>query len=154
MIANWKLDACEGAVGDDARGEVYVAVEQKGVYLLKEERGVFSDPRKIVSVGDDGFVGDAEGLALVHREGQTFLVVSDQGASRFRVYHREADYALVGVFSVEGARDTDGIEFSAVPWPPEFADGIFACHTDVDGGRTILVSPAGPIWRLLEHGNN
>ncbi|MCA9022117.1 MAG: phytase, partial [Planctomycetaceae bacterium] len=96
---------------------------------------------QIIKIGEHGLKGDVEGVALYSLpHGKSYLIISDQGRSRFMVFDRGADYRYVGPFSVKGATNTDGIEALPVKLGPAFPAGLFACHTDRGSRDTIVVS--------------
>lgn len=142
-VRMWPLRMCEGAVADDATGQIYVSVEQEGVYRLDGDPHSTAEPRLCIRLGQHGLVGDVEGLALARvTPERAFLIISDQGPSRFRVYEVAEEARYKGSFTVADACHTDGIDVTLAPLGPELPAGAFACHTDLDDGRTVLVCPA------------
>ena len=112
-----------------------------------------TQPQLVVQIGANGFQGDAEGIALFQpMDSQKSLIVSDQGASQFRIYQPSRQFHLLGAVSNPDAKETDGIEIALGAFNKQFPNGIFACHSDIDAGKTILLSDAGPILRLAISG--
>ncbi|MBN69070.1 MAG: hypothetical protein CME32_07330 [Gimesia sp.] len=141
LIRHLPMAKSEGAVADDKAGVVYVAEEEGGIWKINAEPGEKLISDKIVKIGDYGLKGDIEGLAIYSpKKGKSYLIVSDQGRSQFLVFDRTSYYSYVGSFSIEGAKYTDGIEVSAVSFPPLFPAGIFTCHTDAGERNTFVVS--------------
>jgi len=150
-VRKWSLGKCEGAVSDDSTGTVYVSVEREGIYAFNPLGE--TQPQLVVQIGANGFQGDAEGIALFQpMDSQKSLIVSDQGASQFRIYQPSRQFHLLGAVSNPDAKETDGIEIALGAFNKQFPNGIFACHSDIDAGKTILLSDAGPILRLAISG--
>jgi len=144
-VRTLKLGKCEGAVADDETGQLYISEETRGVWKFAAEPDDAAEGVLIARVGDRGLKGDVEGLALVRgKNGAGYLLVSDQGRSRFMAYRREAPHQFVCEFAIAGAADTDGIEVCLHNLGPAFPSGIFVCHTD-RSPRPLLVVP----WREI-----
>jgi len=122
---------CEGAVADDQNGHVYVAEEKRGIWKFHAEPGESTAGELIARVGQNGLMGDVEGLAIVRNaDNGGLLLASDQGRSRFQAYRLAAPHGYVGEFTVEGAVNTDGIEVCTQNLGPRLPHGLFVCHTD------------------------
>jgi 3-phytase len=141
-VRELSVGKCEGAVADDEMGMFYIAEEKKGVWKFAAEPEAEVTGTLIASVGEHGLKGDVEGLAIYKANNRGYLLVSDQGRSRFMAYQREAPHRFLGEFSVEGATHTDGIDVNSANLGSTFPDGLFACHTD-QNPRAILVTPWG-----------
>ena len=148
MVRQWKIGKSEGAVADDARGLLYIGEEEKGVWMLSAEPDSPTPGELVVRVGENGITGDIEGLALMQQEsGKSTLIVSDQGTSRFLLFECNKDHKYLGNFKIEGAKNTDGIEFMSGRFGPQFPAGLFGCHTDTDRCAILLSS-----WKdIAEH---
>jgi 3-phytase len=98
----------EGCIADDARGVVYVAEEERGIWKFGADAAAGSAGTLIDTV-EGNLAADVEGLALV----KGHLIASSQGDDRFAVYR---DDEFVGSFriadrgDVDGASGTDGID--------------------------------------------
>ena len=147
-VRDLSVGKCEGAVADDETGMLYIAEEKKGVWKFAAEPDALANGTLIASVGENGLKGDVEGLAIYKTNNRGYLLVSDQGRSRFMVYQREAPHQFVGEFSVDGATHTDGIDVSSANLGPKFPNGLFACHTD-QNPRAVLLTPWSPIMKVL-----
>jgi len=147
-VRDLSVGKCEGAVADDETGMLYIAEEKKGVWKFAAEPDSSVTGTLIASVGEHGLKGDVEGLAIYPSNDRGYLLVSDQGRSRFMAYERESPHRFLGEFSVEGATHSDGIDVSSANLGSTFPDGLFACHTD-QSPRAVLVSPWGPIGKRL-----
>jgi myo-inositol-hexaphosphate 3-phosphohydrolase/outer membrane protein assembly factor BamB len=151
-VRHLSIGKCEGAVADDEMGTLYVSEESKGVWKFAAEPDASANGTLIASVAEHGLKGDVEGLAIYQTCTGGYLLVSDQGRSRFMAYEREAPHQFVGEFSVEGATHTDGIDVTSANLGSTFPDGFFACHTD-RSPRAVLVTPWGPIGKALSIGS-
>ena len=151
-VRTWTVGLCEGAVGCDQTGMVYVAGEGKGVWEVGGEPTDPTPGRLIARVGENGLRADVEGLTIYPAappSGQALLLVSSQGSNNFKVYRlggpsaARGEPAFLGTFAVKGAADTDGIDVTSAALGRAFPKGMFACHTDVarGGGRPILLTP-------------
>lgn len=152
-LGTWPLGFCEGAVGDDATGDVYVAVEDQGVFRISGETqpgAKAADPELVIRVGEAGLRGDVEGMAILAKhQGGRYLVLSDQGNSEFRVHELRPPYALVAAFTFEGVAHTDGLDVQLASFGPRFPLGLFACHSDVDSGKNVRAADARLVLELL-----
>ncbi len=140
-VREWSGGKCEGAVADDAAGVLYIGEEAKGVWKVGAEPDDPTPGRLIVEVGQHGIVGDIEGISIFPTtEDQGYLIVSDQGSSRFHVLERQNENKYLTSFSVEGARETDGIDTVPGSFGNQFPEGIFGCHTDGNRCAMLLTS--------------
>jgi 3-phytase len=150
-VRGWKLDtANEGAVGDDERGKLYIAEEQRGVWEVGGEPDDPTPGKRIINVGENGLVGDAEGIAIYYLTGDDgYLIVSNQDGSNFKVYERCAPHRFVGTFAVAGARRTDGLDICNANLGPLFPKGLFVCHSSLTNGKSpVLLTP----WEEVANG--
>ena len=147
-VRTLSVGKCEGAVADDENGYVFISEERKGVWKFAAEPDASVEGELIAPVGENGLKGDVEGLALVSAKDGGYLLVSDQGRSRYQVYRRSAPHQFVGEFAIEGATHTDGIDVSSAMLGPQYPDGVFACHTDREP-RGVLLTPWGQVAAKL-----
>ncbi len=147
-VRDLSVGKCEGAVADDELGMLYIAEEKKGVWKFAAEPDASATGTLIASVGEHGLKGDVEGLSIFKSNNRGYLLVSDQGRSRFMAYEREAPHRFLGDFSVDGATHSDGIDATSANLGSAFPEGLFACHTD-QSPRAVLVTPWGPIGQAL-----
>ncbi|MDX2283379.1 MAG: phytase [Bacteroidia bacterium] len=129
------LKEIEAIAVDDSLGYVYYSDEQAGI------RKYHADPARgneeLAFFGQEGFAEDHEGISLYAEPGGAgWLIVSDQGADRFRIYTRQGPpgqphaHQLVRTVRV-AARESDGSETIARPMGPDFPRGLFvAMSTD------------------------
>lgn len=141
LVREWSGGKCEGAVADDAAGVLYIGEEAKGVWKVGAEPDDPTPGRLIVEVGQHGIVGDIEGISIFPTpEDQGYLIVSDQGSSRFHVLERQNENRYLTSFSIEGASETDGIDAVPGNFGNQFPEGIFGCHTDGKRCAMLLTS--------------
>jgi 3-phytase len=144
------LGKCEGAVADDKTGQLFVAVEDQGIWRFDVSPDSAKTGEMIIPLGTQGLAADLEGLTCATLPGGVAaLVVSSQGRSEFFVLERRPPWKYLGRFAVRGARDTDGIDLWQTDhlqkdWP----GGIFACHTGA-GDHPVLLMPWDSILRAL-----
>lgn len=139
-VRKWPLGKCESAVADDATSSLYIGEESRGVWKLGAEPDDPVPGHLIVEIGFHGIEGDIEGLALVPTGPDTgYLIVSDQGPSRFHVFRREQAHDYVGSFRVKTAAESDGIDAVPVPLGSQFSHGLFACHSAAETPCPVLL---------------
>ncbi|WP_347331130.1 phytase [Marinimicrobium locisalis] len=135
----------EGCVADDARGQLYVGEEDQGLWTLPAEPEAGSELTAIIEVGDI-VVADLEGVALYPQSNARYLVLSSQGDHSYVILDAEAPYRVRGKFRVaadaqtgiDGVSETDGLEASARPMGPEFAQGMLVVQ---DGHNVMPEAP-------------
>ncbi|MFN8707946.1 MAG: phytase, partial [Planctomyces sp.] len=141
LVREWSVGKCEGAAADDSAGMVYIGEEARGVWKVGAEPDDPTSGKLVVEVGQHGIAGDIEGISIFPTsDEQGYLIVSDQGGSRFHVLERQGSNRYLTSFSVEGARETDGIDAVPGNFGGPFSDGIFGCHTDGDRCAMLLTS--------------
>lgn len=147
IARSWPSNVSEAAVANDSKGILYIADELRGVRKLDIEPNENTPGELVIRIGENNLVGEVEGLTLLKiSETESYLIVSDQGSSTFRVYREEEGYPHVGDFQIAGAIKTDGIELMTTSLGKNFPHGIFLCHTD-QKPRPCLVTP---LERILE----
>lgn len=130
-VRKWDLGQTEGAVVNAEKNILYVAEEEEGVWKLGADPEAETPGELIIEIPENGLVGDLEGITLLKiSDSESYLIVSDQGASTFRVYREEEGYPFVGNFQIEGAEQSDGIDVITTPLGSKFPHGLFICHTD------------------------
>jgi len=151
-VRTWTVGGqCEAAVADDEVGSVYIGEEDKGVWEIGGEPDDPTPGRLVIMLGENGLVGDVEGLAIYYLpKGMGFLLVSNQGRDNFKVYRRDGAHEFVGTFAVAGAKDTDGLDVTNVNLGPRFPSGLFACHSAQDDRCPILLTPWPAIAKAFQ----
>ena len=148
-VRNWAIDKCEGAVGDDEHGKIYITEEDRGVWELGGEPDDPAPGKLIIKLGDHGIAKDLEGITIYPTaNGDGYLLISSQGPNLFYAFDRKSPHNFVGAFRIEGAQITDGIDVVAASWGTQFPHGLFACHTDIPG-RPVLLTPWEKIAKSL-----
>lgn len=148
-VRSFPVGKCEGAVADDEHAALYIGEEKAGVWKFGAEPNAPIQGTLIAKVGEHGMKGDVEGLAIFPQGKQNgYLVVSDQGQNRFKIYQRQAPHAFVGDFAINGAEDTDGIEICPVDLGTRFQHGLFACHTGL-APHCVLLTPLSEILNQI-----
>jgi 3-phytase len=102
----------EGCVADDARGVLYVAEEDRGIWKFKAAPTAVRRGALIDSVDGGRLSADVEGLTLVGRH----LVASSQGDSTFAVYRGDRfvrRFRVPAGGSVDEVTGTDGLDASS-----------------------------------------
>ncbi len=132
----------EGCVADDARGALFIAEEEFGLWKYAAEPDQGNERTLIDSVEGDHMVADVEGLSIWHGEGGTgFIVASNQGADNYLLYRLEGDHAYVGKFHVvadpaagiDGVSETDGLDVTSAPLGADYPEGLLV----LQDGRNI-----------------
>jgi 3-phytase len=98
----------EGCVTDEARGVLYIAEEERGIWRFAADAEASSSGTLIDTV-DGNLAADVEGLTLV----KGHLIASSQGDSRFAVYRDDdfvASFRIADSGDIDGASGTDGID--------------------------------------------
>jgi 3-phytase len=124
----------ESIAVDSELGYIYYSDEQHGV------RQYYADPEKgneeLSIFGTKGFQDDHEGISIYKTSrGKGYILVSDQGASRFQVFSRESrsgqqfDHQLLKIVKVS-AGHSDGSEVVNVPLNATFKHGLFVVMSD------------------------
>jgi len=129
----------EGCVADDAAGNLYLGVEEAGVFRYGAEP-TSGDARSTVDlVGSGHLVADIEGIAI-YEDSPGYLVVSSQGDSTIALYTREGDNSYLGSFAVGGTGTidavsrADGLDVSSELVNPAFPRGLLVVHDSVNSG--------------------
>lgn len=168
LVREFKFDSqTEGCVADDRTGLLYVAEERRGIWRVGADPDAQDAPVLFAAVDASRLVPDIEGLAIVPR-GATggFLIASSQAdnpgtgsdrpPSAYVAYDLDSmrfvrRFRVVGNGNVDGATDTDGIEFAAGDFGAPFSHGILVVQ-DGDNApdhQNFKLVPGGALKRLL-----
>ena len=140
LVREWPLGKCEAAVADDATGMLYIGEENRGIWKLGAEPDEPAPGKLIVEIGEYGITGDIEGLAIMPTGPETgYLLMSDQGTSRFVAFRRDGAHEHIGAFKIETAEDSDGIDAIPATLGDRFPQGLFACHSDAETPCPLLL---------------
>jgi 3-phytase len=143
------LGKCEGAVADDTAHQLFIAVEDQGIWRF-DTAPSSKQGELIIPLGTHGLAADLEGVTLATLPGGVeALIVSSQGRNEFFVFERRPPWNYVGSFSVRGASETDGIDlWQTEHLRKEWPGGIFACHTGI-GDHPVLLTPWHSIVKAI-----
>ena len=142
FVNNFRLSSqLEGCVADDDQSLLFVGEEEVGVWKFSIEKGhVNESPVLIDSVGKNGHLtAEVEGLTIyTASEGEGYLIVSSQGASRFDIYSRKSPHPFIGSFKiidneelgVDRVSGTDGIDVINLELNDNFKYGFFIAQDD------------------------
>ena len=133
----------EGCVADDETGDFYIGEEDFGIWKYSAEPDGGEDRTLVDSTDENGnLTGDVEGMSIYYgKEGDGYLVASNQGADNYALYERAGNNRFVGIFhivadeatGIDGASETDGIDVGSANFGPNFPGGLFV----VQDGRNI-----------------
>jgi 3-phytase len=146
----------EGCVADDARGYLYLALEERGIRQYQAEPRTGEQYVVVDKVAAKGpLVPDVEGLAIYEGRAQTgYLIASSQGSNHFVVYTRGGSNDYVQTFTVVAGNQidevthTDGIDTVSAHVGPRFPVGLLVVQDGWNDGHHQnfkLVS-----WRSIE----
>lgn len=155
----------EGCVVDDRTGQLYVAEEEIGIWRMNADPQSKDAPAMIAKIDGVTLVPDIEGLAIMPK-GETagYLIASSQadsaggaGKNTYAVYDLEsgklaAHFRVTGSGKVDGATDTDGLEFASGDFGAPFSDGLFVVQDgdNAPDNQNFKLVPGGAIRRLLK----
>ncbi|MCC2606960.1 phytase [Planctobacterium marinum] len=142
LVREFKLDGQpEGCVANDASHELFVGIEDRGIWYSSARADTRQAPQNIVQVGGP-LQDDVEGMALYLTEKAHYLVVSSQGNNSYALYHAQAPFDYVGSFQIaanvlagiDGASETDGLDVSSANFGGAYQDGLLV----VQDGRNVM----------------
>jgi 3-phytase len=133
----------EGCVADDARGYLYLALEERGIRKYQAEPRAGEKYVVVDKVAAKGpLMPDVEGLAIYDGRDQTgYLIASSQGSNHFIVYTRGGSNDYVQTFTVvagnkiDEVTSTDGIDTVSAPLGPSFPRGLLVVQDDRNNGH-------------------
>jgi 3-phytase len=139
-VEDGEIEAC---TVDDRTGDYYVAEQDVGVWRYGAEPTAPTELRTLVLstylVNNGPLVPDVEGIAVIHDDFGSFLLVSSQGDSSFGVFGVDplvVPYPLLRKFRVgagpaaDGCSITDGLDATSLWLGPEYPHGLFVCQDD------------------------
>lgn len=142
LVTQFELpDQPEGCVANDETGDLFLGVEDRGIWHAVANDSGTGAVQKIVDI-EGKIKDDVEGLALYQTPAKTYLVVSSQGNDSYAVFNAKEPYGFVGSFKVranfdkgiDGASETDGLEVTSANLGGEFGQGALV----VQDGRNIM----------------
>lgn len=140
IVRAWPCGESEGCVADDETGTLYINEQKVGIWKLSAEPDDPTNVELVAKIGENDFLEDAEGVTIYYAAGgKGYIIVSSQGSSSLKVFDREPPHALIETFTVEGGRNTDGVDVANINLGPAFPEGLFALHTDPGGEKPCPV---------------
>ena len=132
----------EGCVVDEARQQLFVGEEKRGVWRVALGAGQASSEPVLAIPVSNALHADVEGMAIHDSPKGRFLVVSSQGNDSYAVYNADAPHALRGTFriginaalGIDGASETDGLDVTAANLGGPYREGLLV----VQDGRKRL----------------
>lgn len=130
----------EGCVVDEARQQLFVGEEKRGIWRVALDREA-GEPVLAIALGA-ALQADVEGMAIHASAQGRFLVVSSQGSDSYAVYEADAPHALRGSFriginaalGIDGVSETDGLDVTAADLGGPYREGLLV----VQDGRKRL----------------
>jgi 3-phytase len=127
---------------DDASGDLYVAEQGVGFWRFDADPEAEVVPELIDAARIGQVTEEAGGVAVYNAGAARYLVASDASASRFHVYDRNADHALVGTFvlaasgGIDAVEEGGGLNATSFPLGREFPQGALVVMDDDNDGGT------------------
>ncbi len=130
----------EGCVVDEARQQLFVGEEKRGIWRVALDREA-GEPVLAIALGE-ALQADVEGMAIHASAQGRWLVVSSQGSDSYAVYAADAPHALRGSFriginaalGIDGVSETDGLDVTAADLGGPYREGLLV----VQDGRKRL----------------
>ena len=130
LIRSFKVETqSEGCVADDRTGIVYVGEEDAGIWSIDTKLSDAAKLERFATVDEMQLVADVEGLAIAPsgRDGG-YLLASSQGDNSYVLFGLK-DKKYKGRFrvttgTVDGTRETDGIELLTMPMGKDYPQGL------------------------------
>ncbi len=163
----------EGCVHDPQTQTLYVGMENFGIWSFETDtdkvrpelvipvQGSWTDIEDWQEPGLPRVTDDIEGMDILHRDGQSYLLFSSQGISEFTLYDLD-EKEWLGNFKIRlNANDavtlTDGLAVTSGNFGPGYPEGVLVVHddenTDADGqlqpANYKLVSLAD-VWKIFQ----
>ena len=133
----------EGCVVDDINKKLYIAEENKGVWMFEITNQIEIPGKYIIDISESNLVADLEGLALLKTNSKTFLIISVHGDNSFAIYEIKNDEAFKIVCfkiienlnkNIDKVTNTDGIDLiNESISGTDFNNGFFIVQ-DFDNG--------------------
>lgn len=128
----------EGCVADDEQRQLYLGVEDRGIWRYGAEPDAGAEGTQVDVTGAH-LVADVEGLTMYYgANGTGYLIASSQSSNDFAVYDRRPPNPYLGRFTIvagngiDAVSHTDGIDVSNLALGPRYAQGLFVAHDHAD----------------------
>lgn len=123
----------EGMVADDQLANLFVGVENEGIYHFGAEPNDPVQGTYLERSGEDNSAiqYDVEGLTLYYlNDAEGYLLASSQGNNTYAVFERSGNFNYLGNFEVvdgaiDGTQETDGIDVSSHALGDLYPMGVF-----------------------------
>jgi 3-phytase len=131
----------EGCAADDGLGLFFIGEERVGIWMYGAEPDAGTARTKVDSTKGTGHLkADVEGLTIAYgAKGRGYLIASSQGDSTYTVYRRGEPPVYLGSFqivdgqSIDGTKQTDGIDVTTAALGPSFPRGVFVAQDGKNG---------------------
>ena len=149
----------EGCVADDAKGTLFVGVEEVGIFAMDVKNPRFDQAFQIDTIGQESnLVADVEGLTIYYgQDGNDYLLASSQGDYTYMIYDRLPPYAFRAKFrigdnmeaGIDSVQETDGIDATGLSLGAALPNGVFIAqdgfNTDPDANQNFKLVD----WRQI-----
>jgi 3-phytase len=151
----------ESCAADDELGSLYIVDGEVALWRYSGEPETGTQRRIVDYVGGSGNIEtEMEGVTLYEAsEGQGYVILTDEGTSRFLVYDR-ADQSFVGAFTVGAGDGVDevtepgGVDALSFGLGDLYPDGVFVTtddvNTDPEDDTNFKLVSWGEIARALD----
>jgi len=143
----------EAIAVDQELGYIYYSDEVFGVRKYHANPALGNE--ELAVFGKAGFFDDREGISIYQESASTgYILVSDQGANKFRVFPREGSgdnphhHPEIAVLDLN-TLSSDGSEVIAKPLGAKFPNGLFVAMSD---NRTFEIYDVRDLLRGIENG--
>lgn len=169
LVRDVKLQSqTEGCVADDRTGMLYVGEEERGIWRMAAARDSNEAPTLFARVDGVRLIPDVEGLAIIPRgDAGGFLLASSQAdnaspasgqpGNAYVAYDLETGrfverFRITGSGDIDGASDTDGLEFAPGNFGAPFEDGILVVQDgdNAPDNQNFKIVPGNALNALLE----
>lgn len=131
----------EGCVADDEYGDLYIGVQEDGIWKYDAEPGAAIAGDEVDDQEPRGYIAsEVEGLTLYQSSnGAGYLIASSQTRNAFIVYRRDGNNDFVMAFKIQAANGidevthTDGIDTTSASLGPAFPEGVFVAQDHSNG---------------------
>jgi 3-phytase len=148
----------EAIVVDDALGVVYYAEEPRAIHEWLADPDHAQAGGELSRLGEAGFRGDREGLAIYGRpDGTGLLLAADQlpAVSRYLAFRRDGrsgaphDHSALATVLEGGADATDGLDATSEPLGPAFPHGLLVAMNSA--GRNFFLYRPEDLGLAVKH---
>ncbi|MFH0881922.1 MAG: phytase [bacterium] len=131
-----EIKEIEAIAVDDSLGYIYYCDETIGVRKYEADPDAADANVQLALFGTDMFSDDNEGISIyMIDDGTGYILVSDQGANKFRIFPREGEagnphsHPLLKVINVS-TTESDGSDVTNAVLNDKFSKGLFVAMSD------------------------